>query len=186
MPDHPAPGLPDAPLVAALRALPLAGPGAGAWPRLAARLAARRRRRSLLRRCWPVAAAAMLALALLPQPLPTPDRVGAPGSGGTAGRTQAGLIEQSQWLEHLLANPALSPPARDGDRALLELGLQDRLGGIDAALAEAGPDPAPALWQARVDTLAQLAVVRLGGPGESSRGAGASGTGGTPALLWAN
>ncbi|MDZ3823037.1 MAG: hypothetical protein U0S76_05500 [Pseudoxanthomonas sp.] len=182
MPDPTLPDRGDQALAAALRALPLADPGDQAWPRLARQLRARRRPLPALRRWWPLAAAAALALVLLPWATTPPD--GEPGTG--RGDLEAGLIAQSQWLEGLLATPALSPPERDGDVALLELGLQARLGGIDAALADAGPAPAPALWQARVDTLAQLAAVRLGtAPG----GAGGSVADHRPVattLLWAN
>lgn len=178
-PEHRDPGL-----VAALRALPLADPGQDDWPRLAARLRAevRPRPRHALRRWVPLAAAAALALAVLPLRPPQPDAGRRDGGGGV----DAGLIAQSQWLERLLATPALSPPARDGDLALLELGLQARLGGIDAALADAGQAPAPALWQARVDTLAQLAAMRLGGPDGLQPDTGSGPAAARPALLWAN
>ncbi|MBX3725877.1 MAG: hypothetical protein KF823_08165 [Xanthomonadales bacterium] len=174
----------DADLVAALRALPLAEPGEDAWRRLSARLRAGSdpRPRTALRRWWPLAAAALLALAVLPLRPLGPDA----GPDNAVDPVEAGLIAQSQWLERLLTTPALSPQARDGDLALLELGLQARLGDIDAALADSGPAPVPALWQARVDALAQLAAVRLGergGPGPDI-GNGHATT--RPALLWAN
>lgn len=178
MPDPTLPDRHDRALADALRALPLADPGDQAWPRLASQLRARRRRAPALRRWWPLAAAAALALVLLPLAKLSPD--GEPRGG--RGDLEAGLIAQSQWLEGLLAAPALSSPERDGDVALLELGLQARLGGIDAALADAGPAPAPALWQARVDTLAQLAAVRLGAPPAGGAGQGPPAT----TLLWAN
>lgn len=182
MPDPTLPDRHDQALAAALRALPLADPGDQAWPRLARQLRAQVRPRPTLRRWWPLAAAAALALVLLPWATTPPDA----GPGVGRGELEAGLIAQSQWLEGLLATPALSPPARDGDVALLELGLQARLGGIDAALADAGPAPTPALWQARVDTLAQLAAVRLGAPPGAGSGSAAGPGPAATTLLWAN
>lgn len=175
-------------VVAALKALPQHGPAVDAWPALAARLAAARRPHRRLRTWLPLAAAAALVLAVLmprmtqvePGAAPTvPDAVAV----DDAARTRQ-LIAQSQWLERLASAPALAPVAQDGDQALLEVGLRERIGRIDAALAEGGSGPA--LWQARVGALDELVQVRWAGRQVALADTGPEPAALRPAVLWSN
>lgn len=159
----------DQPLIAALRALPLATPSPDPWPRLAARLRPAVRRGRPVRR-WLVLATAAAVVVLLALPDrhlrhasdPNLDAPALQASQAAAPATDQ-LIAQSQWLERLLAAGILDAGAGDGDQLLLEHGLRERIGAIDAALAGSAPGPAGELWQARVGALTQLAEVRWAG-----------------------
>lgn len=182
-------------IVQRLRSLPQARPGDDGWPRLAAALQHRRgdvrpRPHARARRWWPlaVAAAAVLVALAIPRiaqmPAPSHDEQIAvePPSGQQVDR----LIAQSQWLERLVAADALAPVAQDGDQALLEIGLRDRLREIDLALASTPTAPVEDLWRARIGTLAQLAEVKWAGR-QASWAEGASAPAGpAPAVTWSN
>jgi hypothetical protein len=177
-------------LVAALKRLPQQAPAVDAWPALAGRLAAARRSRRRLQRWLPLAAAATLALALvLPRTSPVDPALPPAGDAvatiDEAARIQA-LIARSQWLERLAAAPALAPVAQDGDQALLELGLRERIGRIDAALADPQDEAGAALWQARIGALDELVQVRWAGRQVALAGHGPEPAALTPAVLWSN
>jgi hypothetical protein len=176
-------------MIAALKALPQQAPAVDAWPAMAARLAARRSRRRL--RTWlPLAAAAVVVLAVLmprmtqvePGVLPVDTAVVATDQDVLTRH----LIAQSQWLERLAAAPALAPVAQDGDQALLEIGLRERIGRIDAALADQDGDAVPALWQARVGALDELVQVRWAGRQVALAGTTPEPATLRPAVLWSN
>jgi hypothetical protein len=177
-------------LVAALRGLPQQAPAVDAWPALAARLAAARRPHRRLRTWLPLAAAAALVLAVLMPRMTQLDPGAAPAAADAvvaddAARTRQ-LIAQSQWLERLAAAPALAPVAQDGDQALLEIGLRERIGRIDAALSEPDGVAGPDLWQARVAALDELVQVRWAGRQVALADSGPEPAALTPAVLWSN
>lgn len=148
----------------AFAALPLEAPARSAWPALAARLDASRRRRT----CWPLALAAAAALALaavLPLRLLSPEAVDDPVASAPADAPVAtpadarlaALMNESARLEALLAladdDRYASAPA-----AVLAIDLEDRVRAVDAALAGTGdPDRRRALWMRRVELLRELA-----------------------------
>jgi hypothetical protein len=177
-------------LVAALRALPQHGPGLDAWPALADRLGAARRRHRRLHTWLPLAAAAALVIAVLMPRMTQVDPDAAPADPAVAAVDDAArtrqLIAQSQWLERLASAPALAPVAQDGDQALLEIGLRERIGRIDAALADPDGEPGPSLWQARVSALDELVQVRWAGRQVALADTGPEPAALTPAVLWSN
>lgn len=164
---------PSQELIRALRELPMQQPQPDLWPQLAASLVRQRRvpaaspsRAVRRRRSWWLAVAAVAVLAVtLPRLLapPSAPTVLSGIESGDVSETSEDLIARSQWLERLVDAPALSPAAQDADQLLIELGLRERIGRIDAALAAADEDDATALWQARVGTLTRLAEVRWAG-----------------------
>lgn len=172
MPDdrrHSPTALPDPgpTLAQALAGLPLAAPERSAWPRLAARLTRRRRRRWMA----PLALAASLALiAVLLRPLlPAPDgEATAPAAADTA---LAALMAESARLETLLGSQR-EPAAVPAPLAAMSLDLEERLQAVDALLAdpELGERRKLPLWQARVALLHDLAGVQGTGHWLADRG----------------
>lgn len=152
-----APGLT---LAQALRALPLESPPQSAWPALAAKLPATRRRTPR----WPLALAASL-LAGLAVTLAPGNRPSAPGAS-TSNSANAdrvaqarldALMAESAQLESLVA-AASDDGASSATVAALGLALQDQLQLIDAQLqANAAPSQQFALWQQRVSLLRDVA-----------------------------
>jgi hypothetical protein len=151
-----APGLT---LAQALRALPLESPPQSAWPALAAKLPATRRRTPR----WPLALAASLlaglALTLAPGNRPTAPEPGAThaASDPVAQARLDALMAESAQLESLVA-AASDDGASSATVAALGLALQDQLQLIDAQLqANAAPSQQFALWQQRVSLLRDVA-----------------------------
>lgn len=165
MPDDirtPPPGLS---LAEAIARLPLEAPDRSAWPLLAERFDAVRKRPRGPR--WPfalaAAAAAVLALALV---LPLPREQAANPAGDTP--AMAGVSSEPADLETLMAESAqlealLATVSRDevasASTLLLGLELEDRIARVDAALAD--PDLPESertdLWRQRVATLRDYA-----------------------------
>lgn len=162
----------------ALSALPLDTPDGDGWTRLAAQLPisghatrntcrnvvparrpARRHRRPL---AWLTAAAALLALAVVPLQLlrqASPDEtVPAPVSAADADLER--LYAESARLEALVAM-ARDDSMTSAQATLLTASLDERIGAIDGTLAQPGLDSGQRmqLWQARVETLRELAGV---------------------------
>ncbi len=136
---------------------------------------------------WPavLAMAAMLMLALL-LPRTVPEQPG--GIDATDPVTDM-LVAQSQWLEQLVAAPALLPDVQDSDQVLLDLGLRQRIGDIDSALQADGSGDGgtrQALWQARVDALSQLVQLRWASRRDALDTGVADGAGLQQAMLWSN
>lgn len=182
-----------------LRSLPDRDPPGDGWPRLAAELAAGlaqppratvgRRSRRVFRQAG-LAMAAMLLLALvIPRmdiPRMEPEQ---PIAVESPEGVTATLVAQSQWLEQLVAAPALAPEAQDSGQVLLDLGLRQRIGEIDSALQDsdhADGDARRRLWQARVDALSQLVQLRWAGRREALHAGIADGVGVQQAMLWSN
>jgi hypothetical protein len=155
-------------LATALRSLPLETPDRSAWPALAARLAEGERRRQHARRAtrWPyaAAAAALLALALLPRGHVSTDDTrpnATPLSASNAASASAqlpALMSESARLERLLA-AADDDGASSGSTAALGLQMEEALQHLDASLNSAQLTNAQqlALWQQRVNLLRQIA-----------------------------
>lgn len=158
MPDDrlPAPGLT---LTQALRALPLESPPHSAWPLLAGKLPAARRRTPR----WPLALAASL-LAGLALTLAPGNRPSTPNASATSAAADQvaqarldALMAESAQLESLVA-AASDDGASSATVAALGLALQDQLQTIDAQLqANATPNQQFALWQQRVSLLRDVA-----------------------------
>lgn len=192
--DYPCPGDADEVLIEALRALPAVRPAQDGWPQLAAALRARarsRRTRTATRLVWPLAAAAVLVLALVvPRSTQSPTPASQQSSDTPARSSPMAdvdrLIAQSQWLERLVAADAIAPVAQDGDQLLLEQGLRDRIRQIDSALVASAADVQPALWQARIGTLAQLAEVRWAGRQAAWSGDRGNAALSEPVVRWSN
>ncbi|GAB3307059.1 hypothetical protein [Luteimonas notoginsengisoli] len=159
----------------AFAALPLEGAPADGWAAVARRLDARRldKRRGIPR--WlPLAAAAALALAVVPAWLPQPAD-NAPSSIPTRAAmtaqtpdADAGPVPATATLEHLYAESArlesLLQYAREnrvasGAAAMMAAELDARLGTIDAALMQPGLDRSRQrqLWSKRVQLLRAFA-----------------------------
>lgn len=155
----------------ALRALPLESPVRSAWPILAARLPAPRRRTR-----WPYAlAASLLALLLLPRGLPTATSDEAPTVAASAASQRvelAALMSESARLERLVA-VANDDGASSAATAALGLELEDRLHALDAEL-EANRDPGQqlTLWQQRVQLLRNVATLEASRHYLAAEGAG--------------
>lgn len=154
----------------ALAALPTPAPPADGWQRLQGTLAARRRR-AWLRRGVPLAAAALLALALAPQwqrpaPVATEVATGTQGQGASVGTSElAQAIAANQALEAALRGAA-RPGALDGRAAIANAELEDLIGMLDLELSDTRDDArASALWRERAQLLEQLAGLRTGGGG---------------------
>ncbi|GAB2661706.1 hypothetical protein [Arenimonas aestuarii] len=149
----------------AIARLPLEAPDRSAWPLLAERFDAVRKRPRGPR--WPfalaAAAAAVLALALV-LPIPreqaatTPE--GSPSMASIAAEPTdlQELMAESAQLEALLATVSRDEVA-SANTLLLGLELEDRIARVDAALADPGlPDSERTdLWRQRVDTLRDYA-----------------------------
>ena len=153
------------PLGVALARLPLEAPPRDAWPMLAARLQAKRRRAPR----WPLAMAASLLLGLLMLPRmggsPEPADVAAhAGAGAAVAGTQesqlAALMSESAGLERLLDAAASDRGAGSASAMALGLAYEDQLHSLDAELA-ANTDPARTLplWRQRVELLRGVAAV---------------------------
>lgn len=144
-------------LATALSRLPLESPAESAWPALAARLGARRRRSR-----WPLAiAAGLLALLLVPRGLPpAPAPTTQPATEASHRLELAALMTESARLERLVA-AASDDGASSASTVALSLELEDRLRALDGEL-EAQRDPARqlALWQRRVQLLRNVAAVQ--------------------------
>jgi len=149
-------------LADALRALPLETPERSAWPALAARMGERNTPRRRMPR-WPyaAAAAALLALALLPRggswTGDTTPLAHAPASAANTGRLAA-LMTESAQLERLVA-AANDDGASSGSTAALGLQMEDSLQRLDASLNSNSLSEQQqfALWQQRVNLLRQIA-----------------------------
>ena len=143
----------------ALTALPLEKAPATSWNAVSRRLDARRRRR---RRVLPLAAAAMLALAIVPAWLhrsadtPQPAAVAQQVDDGTrsGATTLARLQAESARLEALLRY-ARDGRVASGTAAVMAARFDAQLAAVDAALAQPGLDPArqAELWRDRVGIL---------------------------------
>ena len=146
----------------ALRALPLMAPPRSALPGLLAELAARRRRRAFV---WfvPLAAAALLVLALLPGKAPPPQAPAATVATAETGVDPAlgRLMVANAALEQRLARTRSAHITQDGDAAQASAQMEDMIGLVDARL---GSDPAPGqrlmLWQRRLELLEALNQVQ--------------------------
>ncbi|HVI25634.1 MAG TPA: hypothetical protein VM576_05500 [Xanthomonadaceae bacterium] len=141
---------------AAFAALPQEAPPADPWPRIAARLAARRSHR------WPLglAAAAVLVLAVvLPLRLAQHTSTSVPATvvAGTDVATLQRLQAESAQLEALLAW-ARDDSVASGNAVAVAAQLDARVAAIDAALAEPGlsPQRQRTLWEQRVGALRSL------------------------------
>jgi hypothetical protein len=157
----------DAGLAAALRALPAPTPPRSAWPDLAARLAARRRR---ARTRWigaGLAAGVTLALGLA-FALRSTDAV-APTAGvahteSTPVPADNALIARNQQLEEALRRADARALPLDGGAALASAEIEDLIGMVDLELSYVSDrDNARALWRQRLDLMQQLAEVRRRG-----------------------
>lgn len=185
---------PDDGLILALRALPPEQVPEDGWATLAAELQRRTlaRPRSMARKNrrrlgWLAVAAVLLVALVLPhRPEPGPvDSLGPIVSVVEDG--SADLIAHSQWLERLLAAPMLESGVQDADQLLIEVGLRERIGAIDAALAVSTTESdAQPLWQARVDALSQLAQVRWAGQQTAWLATAGQPDSETSTLLWSN
>ena len=184
----------DQALIRALRQLPLESPPSDPWPALASELKrssakapSRRSRRPGRRSGWwlAVAAMAVLAIALPPLLSPPPQQPLVESAGGMESAALSELIAHSQWLEQLIDAPALSPAAQDADQLLIEFGLRQRIGHIDAALTGTTPGDSEALWRERVGALTQLAQVRWAGQ-QLAWSATNEAAAGAPAMRWSN
>ena len=133
------------PLAEALARLPLESPDSR-WPVLAAHLSARRRRPR-----WPfamAAAAALLAIALLPRHVPVAP---VPATIAANNAELPALMKESARLERLLG-AARDDGTSSASAAVMGLELEDRLAALDAELQAASNDPARqgALWRQRI------------------------------------
>jgi hypothetical protein len=150
----------------AFNSLPLEMPERSAWPALAARIAGQRLRARRIGR-WPyaAAAAALLALALLPrggmltgEPA-TPTQAATSASAAPAGGARlAALMSESAQLERLVA-AASDDGAGSGSTTALGLQMEDSLEHLDASLNSGAltDQQQTALWQQRVNLLRQIA-----------------------------
>jgi len=167
-----------------LRRLPGHGPAPDRWSEIQAALAAPPMAASPAkpRPSWwvPAASAAAVVIAVLvtlqphgstsPGPeggidQPTAAATGTSVVPAASSADQAGLIEESQRLEHLLAAFSEAPRVTRAGTALTVADLEDRIQWVDYRLnlgAEAGLDPNQArrLWRERVDLLNSLVAVR--------------------------
>ncbi|WP_374601063.1 hypothetical protein [Arenimonas sp.] len=152
----------------AIARMPLEAPDRSAWPLLAERFDAPRKRPRGPR--WPfalaAAAAAVLALAVV-LPLPR-DQAASPAAdspamaGTTPGATSLdALMAESAQLEALLATVSRDEPG-SANTLLLGMALEERIARVDEALAS--PDLSQgeraALWQERVATLRDYASLQ--------------------------
>ena len=152
----------------AIARMPLEAPERSAWPLLAERFDAVRKRPRGLR--WPfalaAAAAAVLAMALV-LPLPREQATGSPqdapalASAGTGPAEVEMLMAESAQLEALLATVSRDEVG-SANTLLLGMELEDRIARVDDALAS--PDLSDteraALWQERVATLRDYASLQ--------------------------
>jgi len=160
MTDHHVPRIaPPATWHDAFAALPLEDVPADGWNAVARRLDTRRRRPRWM---LPLAAAAVLALAVVPvwlqrtpeavQPAAVAQRQGA--TAGPAAPTLAQLQAESARLEALLRY-ARDGRVASGTAAVMAAEFDARLSAVDAALMQPGGDPArqATLWRERVEIL---------------------------------
>jgi len=149
----------------ALNALPMEMPERSAWPALAARLDQRRKQaRRMVRWPFAAAAAALLALALMPRggTLTGDDAAGPHNVATSATATNtarlAALMTESAQLERLLA-AANDDGASSGSTAALGLQMEDSLQHVDASLNSGALTDKQqfSLWQQRVNLLRQIA-----------------------------
>lgn len=160
----------DAPLAAALRALPDSAPTPDVWPELAARI---RRRRAMRKTVWftlPAAFAAGIALVLAwprvhssaPSPVPgrvvqTPSAASAETAPGLAA-LQTSSRQWQAWVQNLDRDGA----PLDGRQLAQAVALQDRIGLVDLQLSAARkPATLADLWQQRIALLQQLGLLHL-------------------------
>ncbi len=137
------------PLAEALARLPMESPDSR-WLVLADRLAAQQSARRRRPR-WPfaiAAAAALLAIALLPRHVPVTVET---ASSAASAAEMAALMKESSRLERLLG-AARDDGASSASAAVMGLELEDRLAALDRELQAASNDPTRqrALWQQRV------------------------------------
>ena len=142
-------GLPGIDPGTALRALPLDAPDSSAWPALASRLPAQRRARDIRRRRLALAFAAAVLLAVL-----APRVAREPAPMAPAEAELATLMDDSARLERLLA-AASDDVSGNASATVMALQIEDRVHGIDAALAQPGLDATQrlSLWRERVELL---------------------------------
>ena len=168
MPDDIRSTPPGLHLSEAIARLPLEAPDRSAWPLLAERFDAVRKRPRGPR--WPfslaAAAAAILALALV-LPLPR-DRGTAPGQDApnvaavpVEGGSLDALMAESAQLEALLATVSRDEVG-SANTLLLGLELEDRIARLDQTLAAPGLSDTErtALWRERVATLRDYASLQ--------------------------
>jgi hypothetical protein len=154
----------DAELGAALRALPLLAPPRSALPELHAALAGRRRQQPL-RWLAPLAAAAVLLIALVPllqRQTASPDvaAVNRPSADAALER----LIEANNALEARLAVARNANVAQDGDAAQASAEMEDLVAMVDGALnSSPDRDASVRLWQRRLSLLEALNQIQTRG-----------------------
>lgn len=146
----------------AFAALSLEQPPHTVWPALAARVR-RRPRAGRAALWWAVAASVVLVAIGLPRlappdaaPTSAPAAASSVATGNDAGLDA--LVAQSQALESRIQR--MPPALRSGSAVLAGEWITADIGAIDAALAEARPEDAATLWQARLVLLAELAGLR--------------------------
>ncbi len=152
----------------AFAALPLETAPADGWAAITAKLDAPRRRRRLPRWSLPLAAAAAVALAVMPVWLPrtntetpvsaTVQPVAQVAQPDAAAATLEQLYAESARLEALLRY-ARDPTVASGTAAAISAELDARVASIDAALMQPGLSPSrqAALWRERVQALRAFA-----------------------------
>lgn len=160
MPDTTHPPPQRVPARDAFCALPQERPQRSAWPAVAAQLKRRPRRGRRAPLWWAVAASAVLVALLIPRLQPT-----APGDPGRPATTRVAateydpgldaLVQRSRALESRLQG--MPPALRSASAVLAAQWIAADIGAIDAALAQARPEEAATLWQARVVLLTELA-----------------------------
>lgn len=143
-------------LAEALARLPLESPDS-CWLVLADRLAAQQSTRRRRPR-WPfaiAAAAALLAIALLPRHVPV---AAVPASTAGDGAQLSALMTESSRLERLLG-AARDDGASSASAAAMSLTLEDNVSALDAQLQAGNIDPTRqlALWQRRILLLREAA-----------------------------
>jgi hypothetical protein len=169
----------DAPLAAALSALPEAAPTPDLWPDLARALDARRRPRRH-RYAVPLAAAAAVAVALLAPKLATHEPRHAPVAFTPIASTTTtpaasdeldSLRERSRTLERWIAAVSARAP-QDGRDLMAAVEVEDLIGLVDVQLGGANRDAdALPLWRQRVALLEDLAAIRGNGAAFAASGA---------------
>lgn len=160
----------DAPLAAALRALPESAPQPDLWPELRRSLDARKRRRRW-RYAVPAALAAGIALAvLLPRwsardvdtvrTTTSASGTSAPAATPSPAEELANLHRRSRTLERWIAAVAARAP-QDGRDLMAAVEVEDLIGLVDVQLGGTrGDADALPLWRQRVALLEDLAAIR--------------------------
>lgn len=160
----------DPALAAALRTLAEATPPHDGWPALAARIARRRRTRTMLRIAVPASLAAGVAIAVaMPHLWPAHAPSSSPRVAQRAtvptrasGTDLSALRTQSQRLQAWVRTLDRNGAPLSGDALAGTVALQDRIGLVDLQLS-AATDPAAraSLWQERNILLQRLGLLHL-------------------------